>query len=68
VAEANKMAGCLNDTIWRKKQIRAVMIYTAETRYIEEMAEMRISRRISGKTLLHKTKDINERAHQRKIE
>lgn len=70
--KATRIAGCLNDTIWRNKNIkvetksriykamvRPTMTYTAETRpdttktkQLLETTEMRVLRRMTGKTLL----------------
>lgn len=81
VAKANKIAGCLNDVIWRNKHlkkhtkarvykttIRPIMTYTAETRAdtartrrLLETTEMKILRRISGKTLLDRERNENIR-------
>ncbi|XP_060516976.1 uncharacterized protein LOC132696257 [Cylas formicarius] len=81
VAKANKVAGCLNDVIWRNKHlkkhtkvrvykttIRLIMTYTAETksdtaqtRRLLETTEMKILRRISGKTLLYRERNENIR-------
>lgn len=72
VNKANRVAGCLNDTIWRNKHIgvetktriykatiRPIMTYagetrpeTSKTRRLMETAEMKVLRRILGKTLL----------------
>ncbi|XP_044749727.1 uncharacterized protein LOC123310328 [Coccinella septempunctata] len=99
VARANKVAGCLNNTIWKnrnlrmetktpiyKTTIRPIMIYTAETRpdtfktrRLLETTEMRVLRRITGKTMRDrersenirrecKTKNINESVKGRKME
>lgn len=81
VTKANKVAGCLNDVIWRNKYlrqdtkariykttIRPIMTYTSETRpdtsktkQLLETTEMKILRRISGKTLLDRERSENIR-------
>ncbi|XP_044767088.1 uncharacterized protein LOC123322993 [Coccinella septempunctata] len=97
--KAARVAGCLNDTIWRNKHMRtdtkiriykttigSIMTYCAETRAdtartkrLLETTEMKVLRRIAGKTLLDgetsasirktcKTEDINEWALERKKE
>ena len=75
--KATRIAGCLNDTIWRNKNIevetkariykatvRPIMTYTAETRpdtaktkQLLETTEMRVLRRIAGKTLLDRERN-----------
>lgn len=79
---ATRVAGCLNDTVWRNKNIsiqtksriykavvRPTMTYTAETRpdtartrQLLETTEMRVLRRIAGKTLLdrERSEDIRK--------
>lgn len=81
VVRANKIAGCLNDSIWRnghlnldtksriyRSTIRPIMAYTAETRpdttrtkRMLETAEMKILRRIAGKTLFDRERSDNIR-------
>ena len=81
VSKASKVAGCLNDLIWRnqhlkqetktriyKTAIRPIMTYTAETRpdtsktkKLLETTEMKILRRISGKTLMDRERNENIR-------
>lgn len=76
IIKANRVAGCLNYTIWNNKHlqaemktriyksaIRPIITYTAETRpdtkKIERMVEtteMKILRRIDGKTLRDRTR------------
>lgn len=79
--KALKVAGCLNDTIWKNKYlhtetkariyksvIRPIMTYTAETRpdtaktkRILEVGEMKILRKIAGKTLFDRERSDNVR-------
>lgn len=79
--KALRVAGCLNDTIWKNKYlnsgtkariyksvIRPIMTYTAETRpdtektkRILEVGEMKILRKIAGKTLLDRERSDNIR-------
>lgn len=79
--KASRIAGCLNDTIWRNKHIgievksriykatiRPIMTYTAETRpttaktkQLMESAEMKVARKIAGKTLLDRERSENIR-------
>ncbi|KAK9887098.1 hypothetical protein WA026_020042 [Henosepilachna vigintioctopunctata] len=79
--KAARIAGCLNDTIWRNKHIgieakariykatvRPIMTYTAETRpettktrRLLETTEMKVLRRITGKTLLNRERSENVR-------
>ena len=79
--KATRIAGCLNDTIWRNRNIgtetksriykaviRPIMTYTAETRpdtsktkQLLETTEMRVLRRITGKTLFDRERSENVR-------
>ncbi|XP_045463812.1 uncharacterized protein LOC123673370 [Harmonia axyridis] len=79
--KALRVAGCLNDTIWKNKYlhtetkariyksvIRPIMTYTAETRpdtaktkRILEVGEMKILRKIAGKTLFDRERSDNVR-------
>lgn len=79
--KALRVAGCLNDTIWKNKYlqtetksriykatIRPIMTYTAETRpdttktkRILETGEMKVLRKIVGKTLLDRERNENIR-------